>query len=343
MKRKAAVAMSGGVDSAVAAAVLKYEGYDVIGLTLGMSSESGSAGKARSSAAAIGIRHYCKCAAELFSRKVILPFAESYINGLTPNPCIECNRHIKFSYLWGIASSLGCSFLASGHYAQIDKESGRHILRRGADSLKDQSYFLYGINRNYLPHILFPLGRMTKREVRQLAKEYSIPAAESPDSQKICFIPNGNYSLFLKKNFMLKKMPGRMIDELGNFICLHEGFYNYTIGQRQPGLYGGKRLYVKEIRPENNEIVLAPLEKVKFARFEITNMNWLLPYASPDFYCYVQTGSHKKPAACHVSIKNEKAEIILEESQFAVAPGQSAVFYNGDIVLGGGVIISAYN
>ena len=347
MKHKAAVAMSGGVDSTVAAAVLRDAGYEVIGITLKMY-ESGITEKcggrdcvqrAASSAAVLGIRHYAKSAAEIFSSRVIKPFAECYMSGITPNPCVECNRWVKFAYLWNIALALGCEYLATGHYAVIEERDGEKCLVRGKDTHKDQSYFLYGIKREILPHILFPLGKMEKTEVRNMAAKLEVPSALSPDSQDICFIPDGDYPRFLKSYGSADKMPGHFIDEDGKFLGLHDGFYNYTIGQRRgTGVYGGTRLYVTKIMPETNEVVLGPLAKAKFKRFTVSDLNMIADSSSLNLQPRVQIRYRHSPAACAVSVNGNSAEVILEEPQFAIAQGQSAVFYDGDRVLGGGII-----
>lgn len=347
MKHRAAVAMSGGVDSTVAAAVLRDAGYDVIGITLKMfesvmTEKCGGrdcVSRAASSAAVLGIRHYAKSATGIFSLKVIKPFAEYYMRGLTPNPCVECNRWVKFTYLWNIACALDCEYLATGHYAIIEERNGEKCLVRGRDQRKDQSYFLYGIKRNVLPHIIFPLGGMEKTEVRKIAGKLGVPSAASPDSQDICFIPDGNYPRFLKEYGAVGKMPGHFIDENGRFLGLHDGFYNYTVGQRRgTGVYGSTRLYVTKIIPETNEVVLGTLEKARFRRFTVSDLNMLADIPDGNFSSRVQIRYRHIPADCTVSVKGNSAEVILEDPQFAATPGQSAVFYDGDRVLGGGII-----
>lgn len=345
MKEKVAVAMSGGVDSSVAAAILQKQGFEVIGITLKMfASESSKCGgadctaRAASSAAVLGIRHYAKNAASLFASKISGPFALSYMQGATPNPCIECNRWIKFGYLWEIASALSCNYLATGHYAIVHSENNYAGLYRGKDQNKDQSYFLYGIKREILPHIIFPLGNMPKTEVRKLAESFNLPSAHSANSQDICFVPDG-YVSYLKDIGLAKKMSGHFVDENGHFLGLHEGFFNYTVGQRRgTGVYGGTRLYVTEIRPEKNEVVLGQLDKAKFSYFTLENLNWLIECQNTEFNSAVQIRYRHKPAPCKVIVKDGKAEVFLEEPQFAVAVGQSAVFYDDSRVLGGGII-----
>ncbi len=342
--------MSGGVDSSVTAALLKKEGFEVVGVTLRLFAEkrgavkccggADSAAKARASAQALGIRHYFKSAQELFSKTVIDNFVRGYLSGSTPNPCVECNRHLKFSYLYEIARSMDASFLATGHYAVIKKEAGETGLYRGADPLKDQSYFLYCLGREQLDRVLFPLGGMTKKEVRKIASDLSLPSAAEPESNDICFVTEGNYDLYLKKTAGIKPRPGYILDQAGKRIGRHNGFYNFTIGQRRgTGVYGGARLYVTELRPETNEVVLGTLEAAHGSGFRMSGLNWLAEIPAKDFRCSVQIRYRHKPAPCSVSIKaGGRAEVRLEKPQFALAPGQAAVFYEGGRVLGGGII-----
>ncbi len=351
--KKVVVAMSGGVDSSVTAALLLKEGYEVVGVTLRLFAEkkdavkccggADSAAKARASAQALGIRHYFKSAQGLFSKTVIDNFVGGYLSGSTPNPCVECNRHLKFSYLFDLARSMGAEFLATGHYGVIKKAGGEYGLYRGADPLKDQSYFLYCLRKEQLGRILFPLGGLTKKEVRKIASEYSLPSASEPESNDICFVTEGNYDLYLKKTAGIKPRPGCIVDLAGKRIGKHNGFYNFTVGQRRgTGVYGGARLYVTAVRPETNEVVLGPLEAAHGSAFTLSGMNWLAGTGKKEFACAVQIRYRHKPAACRVSVKeNGLAEVRLEKPQFAVAPGQAAVFYEGDRVLGGGIIEKA--
>ena len=342
--------MSGGVDSSVAAALLRKEGHEVIGVTLRLFAErrgavkccggADSAAKARASAQALGIRHYFKSAQGLFSKTVIDNFTASYLAGATPNPCVECNRHLKFSYLLDLALSLGADALATGHYAVIKEEAGDYGLYRGADPLKDQSYFLYCLRRRDLGRVLFPLGGLTKKEVRRIAHEAGLPSASEPESNDICFITEGDYAQYLKKYAGVKPRPGYIVDAAGRRLGKHNGFYNFTIGQRRgTGVYGGGRLYVTEVRPETNEVVLGPLAAAHAGAFAVGGLNWLAAPGKKEFDTAVQIRYHHKPAACRVTpLPGGRVEVRLAEPQFAVAPGQAAVFYDGDKVLGGGTI-----
>ncbi|MCM2266437.1 MAG: tRNA 2-thiouridine(34) synthase MnmA [Elusimicrobiales bacterium] len=350
MKKKVVVAMSGGVDSSVTAALLKAEGHEVIGVTLRLFAErrdavkccggADSAAKARASAQAVGIRHYFKSAQGLFSRTVIDDFVRGYLAGSTPNPCVECNRHLKFSYLFDIARSLGADALATGHYAVIKKAAGNWGLYRGADPLKDQSYFLYCLRREQLEQVLFPLGNMTKKEVRKAAADFGLPSASEPESNDICFVTEGNYDQYLRKYAGVKPRPGYIVDLAGRRIGKHNGFFNFTPGQRRgTGVQGGARLYVTELRPRTNEVVMGPLAAARSDSFWVRDLNWLEPRAEGDFRSAVQIRYHHKPAACLVTAgPGGRVRVKLDEPQFAVAPGQSAVFYAGSRVLGGGII-----
>jgi tRNA-specific 2-thiouridylase len=349
-KMKVVVAMSGGVDSSVTAALLKKEGHEVIGVTLRLFAErknavkccggADGAAKARASAQAVGIRHYFKSAQDLFSRAVIDDFVGGYLAGATPNPCVQCNRHLKFSYLYDLARSMEADCLATGHYAVIKKEGGEYGLYRGADPLKDQSYFLYCLRKKQLGHVLFPLGGMTKKQVRRLAVEFGLPTASDPESNAICFVTEGGYDQYLRRVAGVKPRPGYIVDMSGKRLGKHNGFFNFTVGQRRgTGVYSGARLYVTEIRPGTNEVVLGPLEAARGSAFELKGLNWLAAAPEGGFRTSAQIRYRHKPEPCAVRpLSGGRAEVLLDSPQFAVAAGQSAVFYDGDRVLGGGLI-----
>jgi len=348
--KKVVVAMSGGVDSSVAAALLKKEGYEVVGVTLRLFAEeknavkccggAESAARARSSAAALGIRHYFKSAQGLFTEKVIKNFVEGYLAGSTPNPCVECNRFLKFSYLTDLAHSLGADYLATGHYADIRKTPDGYGLFRGADPLKDQSYFLYCLKSAQLSRLLFPLGGMAKTEIRRIASELGLPSAAAVESKDICFVTSGNYNTYLKNSAAVMPKTGVILDASGKRLGTHKGFFNFTVGQRRgTGVYGGSRLYVTELRPAVNEVVLGPLAAACSSGFGVTGMNWLTAVPKKPFDTLAQIRYRHKPAACLVKPgTGGYAGVIFEKPQFAVAPGQSVVFYEGDRVIGGGII-----
>ena len=350
MGKKVVVAMSGGVDSSAAAAMLVKEGFDVTGVTLNLfaadkgkpaccgAAESGA--KARAVCDTLGIRHYIKNAAEVFKAGVIDEFIKSYLAGRTPNPCVDCNRSVKFSYLFGLAKALGAEYLATGHYARIEKSPDGFVLLRGLDPLKDQSYFLYCLKRAQLPHVLFPLGGLTKKEVRKFAEKLRLPTAKEKESNDICFVGEGGYERYLKKNGGVKPRPGRIVDAKGRTLGRHEGFFNYTIGQRRGlGVYGADRLYVSALRPETDEVVLGGLADACFSAFEVSGMNWLAQKPAAGETAYAQIRYRHKPAVCRVIASPGAAfSGVFGAPQFAPALGQSVVFYDGDKVLGGGVI-----
>ena len=346
--------MSGGVDSSVAAALLKQQGFEVIGLTLRLFNETGHGGisccggeasvlKARNAAHAIGIRHYFKNAREIFSKKVIDNFVSVYLAGGTPNPCVECNRYLKFSYLFDLARDLGAGALATGHYARIENAGGEPALLRGLDPLKDQSYFLYCLKKERLGRILFPLGAMAKTEVRALAAKLELPTAASAESKDICFVTEGNYDAWLKKTAGIKPRKGAVLDQDGKVRGSHMGFFNFTVGQRKGlGVYGAERLYLTEIRPGSNEVVVGPLKLAHKSVFTIASVNWLTEAPHPGARLWAQIRYRHQPAACRFEKKDDAAlKFVFEEPQFAVAKGQSAVFYDGNRVLGGGIIVGS--
>ena len=358
MPKKVIVAMSGGVDSSVSAAILVKEGFDVTGVTLNLFAapkggpaccgavESGA--KARAVCDALGVRHYIKDAVGVFKAGVIDEFVQTYLDGRTPNPCVDCNRSVKFSYLFGLAKALGAGYLATGHYARIEKSPAGLGLLRGLDPLKDQSYFLYCLRREQLPHVLFPLGGMTKKEVRKLAGTLRLPTAQEKESNDICFVGEGGYERYLKKSGGVKPRPGRIVDAGGRTLGRHQGFFNYTIGQRRGlGVYGGDpvsehgagRLYVTALRPETDEVVLGRLADACFSAFEVSGMNWLAKKPAAGELVCAQIRYRHKPAPCRVTASAGSAfSGVFAEPQFAPASGQSVVFYDGDRVLGGGVI-----
>ncbi len=349
MKKKVVVAMSGGVDSSVAAALLKNEGFEVIGVTLNLfAAEKGgpaccgaaaSGAMARAVCDAIGVRHYLKNAEEIFGREVIEKFVKSYLAGYTPNPCVDCNRFVKFSYLFDLAGALGADYLATGHYARIEKVPDGFRLLRGRDPLKDQSYFLYCLKKEQLPGILFPLGALAKSEVRKLAAELSLPAAGEKESNDICFVGGGDYGRYLGKKGVQAR-PGRIVDSGGKILGRHSGFFNFTIGQRRGlGVYGPGRLYVTAIKPEINEVVLGGLEEARFGAFTASGMNWLAEKPEAGRRIHAQIRYRHKPVSClTVSSDGTGFSGVFGEPQFAPARGQSVVFYDGDRVLGGGMV-----
>ena len=252
---------------------------------------------------------------------------------------MECNRHLKFSYLFDIARGMGADFLATGHYAIIKKTEDGYGMFRGVDPLKDQSYFLYCLKKAQLGNLLFPLGGMEKKEIRKIAAGLNLPSAAAPESRDICFVTTGDYGQYLKGSGV-KPKPGLMVDMEGKRLGKHDGFFNFTVGQRRgTGVYGGLRLYVTELRPGTNEVVLGPLEAAHASGFTVSGLNWLAPVPDGPFESAAQIRYRHKPAACRVEPgPGHSAKVIFEKPQFAIAPGQSVVFYDGDRVTGGGII-----
>lgn len=343
-----AVAMSGGVDSSVAAAVLKDRGHDVVGITLKVWEESRccslkDADDARRVSAALGIPHYVIDAGPDFEDLVVIPFLDSMASGQTPNPCVLCNRRLKFSWLADRAALLGCEKVATGHYARITEgEDGGPELKRGIDLSKDQSYFVVPEKREDLARLLFPLGGLTKSEVRKIAEELGLPVADKPESQDLCFIPDGDVPAFLDMRLGPDR-PGPILGPGGAKLGSHKGARAYTLGQRKGlGVSSPKPMYVVSKDMEKAAVVLGPREKAMARAVTVSPVSYLVPgLGNAPFKCAVRTRSTGKISPCSVSPAGDGAEITLFEPQFAVTPGQLAVFYADDLVLGSGWITGA--
>lgn len=347
--KKVLVAMSGGVDSSVAGALLQEQGYQVSGATIQMwhgTAESPCSREAVEDASrvadSLGIPFYTFDMEEVFRKEVIDYFVEEYTLGRTPNPCIQCNRRIKFGQFFHIADELGVDFIATGHYARIAKEGERRRLLRGLSTEKDQSYFLYPLTEDKLKRILFPVGDYTKNEIRLMAKHFQLKIADKPDSQEICFVPGNDYKDFLRSQGGLTDTPGDIIDTQGNVIGCHGGVFNYTIGQRRGlGVSQGTPLYVIDINAKTNTIVVGRDEETGIRVFTVDDFSWVLgspPGESFQTKVQIRYNAHAQPA--NVSLLSPgKLRIEFLQPQRAVAPGQAAVIYSGDEVLGGGKII----
>ena len=348
--------MSGGVDSSVAGFLLREQGYDVVGVTMKVwpqdcisRAEDKCCGPqavadARGVAHALGFPHYVVDEADQFERLVINYFSSEYQAGRTPNPCVMCNEKLKFGNLWSKAKALGCDYIATGHYAIIEHQAGRAILRRGIDAQKDQSYFLFSLKQDQLQRALTPLGGMSKPAIRDIARSLGLRVADKADSQEICFVPGNDYKAFLRSHLDSTEFhPGGIYDLDGTFLGDHGGIELFTIGQRK-GLPGGSAQprYVVDIDPETNRIVVGTAEDLVSDDFEVDRTNWIgldeTAVSSPIDLSVKIRYSHPGTVATVTPLAHGRARVQLREPQRAVTPGQAAVFYNGDVVVGGGWI-----
>ena len=346
--------MSGGVDSSVAGYLLTQQGYDVIGVTMKVwpqdcisRAEDKCCGPqavadARNVAHSLGIPHYVVDEADQFERVVIDYFSSEYQAGRTPNPCVMCNEKLKFGSLWQKAQALGCDYIATGHYAIIEHHAERAVLRKGADPRKDQSYFLFSLRQPQLRRALTPLGAMAKPEIRDIARSLGLKVADKVDSQEICFVPGNDYKAFLRSHLGEGEFHGGGIYDLsGNFLAEHGGIELFTIGQRK-GLPGGSAQprYVVDIDPETNRVIVGGAEDLVTEEFEIDRVNWSSrePSQEPTEVTVKIRYSHPGTKAMLFPLAGDRARVALHDPQKAVTPGQAAVFYDEDVVLGGGWI-----
>ena len=340
--RRVMLGMSGGVDSSVAAAVLLEKGYDVLGTTLLLcDGEDNNTSDAKKVCDKLAISHISFDLREDFNSKVIRDFTDKYIRGLTPNPCIECNKNIKFGKMLEIAKENGCEKIATGHYARISYENGRYLLKKAKDEAKDQSYVLYMLTQEQLSSVLFPLGDFTKAEIRAKAEELKLINANRPDSQDICFVPDGDYASFIEENFDFKSQKGNYVDINGKVLGEHNGVIRYTLGQRKGlGIALGKPQFVIDKNAEINQVVLGDEEHLFKTRVEVNDVNFI-PFDSLKKPMQVEAKLRYRHKASPAVISQEGDKIIIEfdEPQRAASPGQAAVFYDDDIVIGGGTII----
>jgi tRNA-uridine 2-sulfurtransferase len=356
---KVVVAMSGGVDSSVAAALVKEKGYEVIGVTMrlwpgaGQANEGSGPGNccgseaiedARKVAFKLGMPHYVMDFSDIFESEIISDFCREYRQGRTPNPCVLCNRYIKFGILLDKARELGADYLATGHYARTEqnKTTGKYLLKKGSDSSKDQSYFLCQLRQEQLRQSLFPVGNLTKIKVRDIAGELKLPVAEKAESQEICFIPDDDYPRFLEEYLPGATTPGPIVDESGKTLGSHRGIAHYTIGQRKGlGIAAKEPLFVTRIESESNTIIVGDRKKIYDTELVASNMNWIAldrPESSVKLKARIRY-RHPEAEAMVTPLENHDVYVKFSEPQMAITPGQTIAFYDGDTVACGGTII----
>ena len=353
--KKVLIAMSGGVDSSAAAFLMQQQGWDCVGatMTLYRNEDIGLSGSrtccsledvedARSVAYKLNMPYYVFNFSDEFRCQVMDRFAEAYEQGRTPNPCIDCNRYLKFRRLYDRAALMGCDAIATGHYARIERENGRYLLKKAVDLSKDQSYVLYMLTQEQLAHTQFPLGTLHKAEARALVERQGFFNARKPDSQDICFVPNGDYAAFIRQHTGKEDVPGDFVDEAGRGLGRHRGITHYTIGQRKGlGVSSNEPLYVKAIDPEKNQVILSGNDALFSRKLTAGAFNWIAWDVPPrQFRCSAKARYRHPEQPCQVTLREDgTAEVLFDQPQRAITPGQAVVLYDGDTVLGGGTIL----
>jgi tRNA-specific 2-thiouridylase len=342
---KIAVAMSGGIDSSVAAALLKAEGYDVFGVTMQLTDDKNSQEaieNARQAAQKLEIPHHVINLKNDFKKVIIDSFCKEYCSGNTPNPCVLCNRYMKFGILREKAEKLGAEFFATGHYARVEKQNnGKFLLKKGKDKTKDQSYFLCRLTQEQLGRTLFPIGNFTKVKVKKIAQEMGLPALTRPESQEICFVTDNDHAAFSKENIKTKIKPGPILDQLGKVLGQHQGIIFYTVGQRKGlGVSSATPLYITAIDPDRNAIIVGTQEQTFSDELVADNLNWISinPPQKPLKIKARIRYRHAEADATVSTLDKTNVYVRFKKPQMAITPGQAVVFYDGDKVVGGGRI-----
>ncbi|MBS5857576.1 MAG: tRNA 2-thiouridine(34) synthase MnmA [Clostridia bacterium] len=351
MRKRVLLGMSGGVDSSVSAIILKEQGYDVIGITMklfegeieGSCCNISSTMDAKRVCDYLQIPHYTLNFKDEFEKYVIDDFINCYANCKTPNPCIECNKYLKFGMMYKKAQELQCDYIATGHYAKIEysERYKQKVLKKANAVAKDQSYVLYNIPRELLDKLKLPLGTFnSKEEIRKIAEKHNSPVANKPDSEDICFIPNGNYKTFLENNSYIKSIKGNIVNPEGKILGNHTGLYKYTIGQRKGlGISNNTPLYVIGFNKEKNELIVGDEKHLYKKEFFVSDVNWLLfDKLNKELVVYVKTRYSAKAYKAKINPYGNNIKVIYDEPQKSISAGQSAVFYIDDIVIGGGKI-----
>ncbi len=353
-KSRVLVAMSGGVDSSVAAILLHEQGYEVVGITMRLFDNPfknsnvlnktccslDDVNDARKTCSVIGARHYYTNMVDDFKNKVMNKFVNEYQKGRTPHPCLSCNHSLKFDSLFNKADELGAEFIATGHHAKVTNNDGKYNVEKASDQNKDQSYVLFTLSQEKLKRLLFPVGNYSKDEIRNIAKKYNLSHAEKPDSQDICFIPNGNYRDFLKNK--IKPIKGYIYSETGEKLKEHDGIHNFTIGQRKGIEIGGlnKKAYVKSINSSNGDVIISDNDKLFEKELIADQINWTKGYIPLDkikIKAKIRYNAIEQEATLNLISKN-KISVVFDKPVRAITPGQPVVLYDGEKVLGGGII-----